>query len=69
MDVSEEQAAPAAAVRRGTITVMSAACGIMVGNVYLCQPLLHEIAVGFGVTEQAAGLVAVAAQIGQDPPL
>jgi predicted MFS family arabinose efflux permease len=64
MDVSEEQAAPAAAVRRGTITVMSAACGIMVGNVYLCQPLLHEIAVGFGVTEQAAGLVAVAAQIG-----
>jgi len=43
---------------------MAAACGVMVGNIYLCQPLLDEMARGFGVAEQAAGLVAVAAQVG-----
>ncbi|MGI4796588.1 MAG: MFS transporter [Janthinobacterium lividum] len=51
-------------VRRGTIAVMSIACGVMVGNIYLCQPLLDEIARSFGVAERTAGFVAVAAQIG-----
>jgi len=51
-------------LRRGTIPVMSAACGLMVGNVYLCQPLLDEMARSFGVPEHAAGLVAVASQVG-----
>lgn len=50
--------------RRGTVPVMATACGVMVGNIYLCQPLLAEMARGFGVAEQAAGLVAVAAQVG-----
>jgi predicted MFS family arabinose efflux permease len=51
-------------VRRGALAMMAAACGIMVGNVYLSQPLLDAMARDFGVQEQAAGLVAVAAQVG-----
>lgn len=46
------------------IPVMAAACGVMVGNIYVCQPLLDEIARGFGVPEHVAGFVAVAAQVG-----
>ncbi|MEP9375289.1 MFS transporter [Aquabacter sp. CN5-332] len=51
-------------MQRSVLVAFSAGCGITVGNVYLCQPLLHEMAVSFGVTEQAAGLVAVASQAG-----
>ena len=43
---------------------MAAACGVMIANVYLCQPLLDDMARSFGVPEHQAGLVAVAAQIG-----
>ena len=43
---------------------MAIACGVMVGNIYICQPLLDEIARGFGVSEHVAGYVAVASQIG-----
>jgi predicted MFS family arabinose efflux permease len=46
------------------IRVMAAACGIMVGNIYICQPLLDEMARSFGVAEHMAGFVTVAAQIG-----
>ncbi|MDB5652737.1 MAG: major facilitator superfamily 1 [Tardiphaga sp.] len=51
-------------VRRGTIPVMAVACGVMVGNIYLCQPLLAQIAQQLGVPESAASLVAVTTQIG-----
>lgn len=44
--------------------MLAAACGITVGNVYLCQPLLDQIALSLGVAEQTAGLVAVGAQVG-----
>jgi predicted MFS family arabinose efflux permease len=50
--------------RRGTVLVLALACGVMVANVYICQPLLDEIARGLGVPERVAGLVAVATQIG-----
>lgn len=50
--------------RRGTITMMALACGVMVANIYLCQPLLEEIAKSFGVSAQRASLVAVITQIG-----
>lgn len=50
--------------RRGTIPVMAVACGVMVGNIYLCQPLLGQIATSFGVPESVAALVAVMTQIG-----
>ncbi|WP_322041256.1 MFS transporter [Burkholderia diffusa] len=49
---------------RGTLALLAAACGITVGNVYLCQPLLDQIAIGMGVPASAAGLVAVSAQVG-----
>ena len=50
--------------RRGTVFVYALTCGIMVGNLYICQPLLHEIARSLHVAEPVAGLVTVAAQIG-----
>jgi hypothetical protein len=43
---------------------MAVAYGIMVGNVYICQPLLAEIAHDLVVAERTSSLVAVAAQIG-----
>jgi predicted MFS family arabinose efflux permease len=51
-------------VRRGTIPVMAIACGVMVATIYLCQPLLGQIAQDLGIPERSAGLVAVACQIG-----
>ncbi len=51
-------------LRPGTIPIMTACASIAVGNVYFFLPLLHEIAVNFGVSDQAAGLVATAAQVG-----
>jgi predicted MFS family arabinose efflux permease len=50
--------------RHGTIPIFAAACGIAVANVYFVQPLLDAIARGFDVSEQTAGLVSTAAQIG-----
>ncbi|MGI4945026.1 MAG: MFS transporter, partial [Janthinobacterium lividum] len=52
------------AARRGTVVVYALACGVMVGNLYICQPLLDEMARSFRVPEPVAGLVSVAAQIG-----
>lgn len=49
---------------RAALTMLAAACGITVGNVYLCQPLLDQIATSMGVAEQTAGMVAVGAQVG-----
>jgi predicted MFS family arabinose efflux permease len=36
----------------------------MVGNIYLCQPVLAQMAQQFGIAEKAASLVAVATQVG-----
>ena len=49
---------------RATVALLAAACGITVGNVYICQPLLDQMAIGFGVPPQLAGLVATGAQVG-----
>lgn len=49
---------------RAGLTILVAACGITVGNVYLCQPLLDQIATSMAVSERTAGLVAVGAQVG-----
>jgi predicted MFS family arabinose efflux permease len=54
---------PAARLRRGTIAVMAVTCGIMVGSVYLCQPLA-QMAVDLAVPEQTASLVTVFTQVG-----
>ncbi len=63
MTAADQEAVPAGA-GRATVPLMAAACGIMVGNIYLCQPLLGEMARGFGVPERIAGFVAVATQVG-----
>ncbi|WP_277963377.1 MFS transporter [Pseudomonas sp. RIT-To-2] len=55
---------PLAGVKRGTLTLFAVACGVMVANIYLCQPLLAEIARALGAGEDQAGLVAVATQVG-----
>ncbi|GAC1045980.1 MFS transporter [Rhizobium sp. No.120] len=60
----EKQSADQTQIRRGTIPVMAVACGVMVGNIYLCQPLLGAIAKDFGVPESIASLVAVMTQVG-----
>ncbi|MDB5415021.1 MAG: major facilitator superfamily 1 [Rubritepida sp.] len=68
MPQSESPAGPGGelmpGVRRGTLPMMAAACGVMVGNIYICQPLLDAMAQSFGVPERVAGGVAVAAQLG-----
>ena len=50
--------------RRGTVFVYALTCGVMVGNLYICQPLLQEIALSLNVGEPVAGFVTVAAQVG-----
>lgn len=49
---------------RPALFILACACGITVGNVYLCQPLLHQIALSFAVSQQKAGLITVFAQTG-----
>ncbi|MEU4098255.1 MFS transporter [Streptomyces sp. NPDC026673] len=51
-------------VKRGTIPVFATATAITVANIYFTQPLLDQIARGFGISASAAGLVATAGQIG-----
>ncbi|MFJ5219442.1 MFS transporter [Streptomyces sp. NPDC088354] len=51
-------------VKRGTIPVFATATAITVSNIYFTQPLLEQIARGFGISTSAAGLVTTAAQIG-----
>ncbi|MDX3355907.1 MFS transporter [Streptomyces sp. ME01-24h] len=51
-------------VRRGTLPVFATATAITVANIYFTQPLLDQIARGFGISASAAGLVATAGQIG-----
>ncbi|WP_296179964.1 MFS transporter [Pseudomonas sp. UBA1879] len=50
--------------RPGTLAMLAFACGVMVANIYLCQPLLAEIARAFGIAADRAALVAVATQVG-----
>lgn len=50
--------------RPGTLTMLAFACGVMVANIYLCQPLLAEMASSFGISADRAALVAVATQVG-----
>lgn len=57
-------AAPIAGLRAGTVPMLALACGVMVANIYLCQPLLAEIARSFGVQSSQAATVAVLTQIG-----
>ncbi len=55
---------PLQGVRQGALTVLAIACGVMVATIYLCQPLLAEIAGALGVSPAQAALVAVLTQVG-----
>jgi predicted MFS family arabinose efflux permease len=50
--------------RPGTLAMLAFACGVMVANIYLCQPLLAEMARSLGIAADRAALVAVATQVG-----
>lgn len=52
------------ATSRYAVPMMAAACGVMVANVYLCQPLLSAISQSFDVSSGTAGYVATGAQVG-----
>lgn len=41
---------PLQGVRQGTLTILAIACGVMVANIYLCQPLLAQIALSLGIS-------------------
>jgi len=51
-------------ITKTQLTVMSAAAGICVANIYYNQPILRDIAHDFGVTESRAGIISVLAQAG-----
>ena len=55
---------PMKANRPGAMAMLALACGVMVANIYLCQPLLSQIARSFSVAADRASLVAVATQVG-----
>ncbi|RQR33287.1 MFS transporter [Burkholderia sp. Bp9142] len=61
-DGSDENHSPR--MGRRALATLAAASGVAVGNVYLCQPLLDEIARNMKVPAQVSGLVAVGAQVG-----
>lgn len=43
---------------------MAICCGLIVANIYYCQPLLHLIAADFGVSETEAGSITYITQLG-----
>ncbi len=46
------------------ITLLAAACGIIVANLYYAQPLIGPIAAATGISPGAAGLIVTLAQVG-----
>jgi len=46
------------------ITLLAAACGIIVANLYYAQPLIGPIAIATGISPSAAGLIVTLAQVG-----
>lgn len=51
-------------ITKTQLTVMSAAAGICVANIYYNQPILKDIAHDFGIAEGRAGIISVLAQAG-----
>jgi predicted MFS family arabinose efflux permease len=52
------------AISRRTVGVMSAASGILVANIYYCQPLLSDIGRSLGVSDRAIGYLPMWTQAG-----
>lgn len=51
-------------ITKTQLTIMSAAAGICVANIYYNQPILKDIAHDFGIAEGRAGIISVLAQAG-----
>ena len=51
-------------IPRTTIAAMSVGCGLSVANIYYAQPLLANMALEFGVSDQRISLVGAMAQVG-----
>lgn len=58
------QCSQGAGVPRRLVVVLAVACGVAVANLYYAQPLLHAIAVTFGVGPGEVGLVVTLTQVG-----
>jgi predicted MFS family arabinose efflux permease len=59
------QAVPAAPTISGAMTFLLAmSCGLIVANIYYCQPLIGPISVALGMSPKAAGLIATLTQLG-----
>ncbi|MBC9725828.1 MFS transporter [Streptomyces sp. TRM68367] len=54
----------AGGIPRRLVWLLTLVCGVTVANLYYTQPLLHEVASGFHVSESDAGLVVTATQVG-----
>jgi predicted MFS family arabinose efflux permease len=55
---------PTGELSRSLTLLLAAAGGLVASNLYYAQPLLHRIALQFGVREAAASLVVTVAQLG-----
>ena len=53
-----------ATLHRSTVLLMSVATGLTVASLYYCQPLLHEMSSGLGISDAAAGLLVTFTQVG-----
>jgi predicted MFS family arabinose efflux permease len=53
-----------AGIGRRLVLLLAVACGASVANLYYAQPLLHTLAVSFGVSKGTAGLLVTFSQIG-----
>jgi predicted MFS family arabinose efflux permease len=53
-----------AGISRRLVLLLALACGAAVANLYYAQPLLHTLALAFGVTGAIAGLLVTATQLG-----
>ncbi|ADY51612.1 major facilitator superfamily MFS_1 [Pseudopedobacter saltans DSM 12145] len=51
-------------LKKSDISIMALATGLIVANLYYCQPLIHLIAVEFNITESVAGKTIYLTQFG-----
>lgn len=51
-------------ISQGLILLLAAACGVIVANIYYCQPLAGPIGHALGLSAEATGLVVTLTQVG-----
>lgn len=59
-----DEGTPTQHLSRGLVALLAVTCGAAVANLYYIQPLLNQVAVDFGVSETASGLLVTATQVG-----